>query len=51
MAQSEKALRMDANIWIYDANALFTGILGGVKTFPQTAGITNTSDSCEAYAK
>jgi phospholipase/lecithinase/hemolysin len=51
MAQSEKTLRTDTNIWIYDANALFSQILNNVKSFPQTAGITNTTDFCAAYAK
>lgn len=51
MAASEKALHTDTNIWIYDAQALFTEILGNVASFPQTAGITNTTDFCAAYAK
>ncbi|PNP47354.1 hypothetical protein TGAMA5MH_01170 [Trichoderma gamsii] len=50
MAKSEKALHTDSNIWIYDANALFTEILNNVKSFPQTAGITNTTHFCQAYA-
>ncbi|KAL6902705.1 hypothetical protein GGI43DRAFT_382884 [Trichoderma evansii] len=50
MAESEKVLHTDTNIWTYDANALFAKILDDVTSFPQTAGITNTTGFCAAYA-
>lgn len=48
LAKSEKALHTDTNIWIYDAQALFAKILDNVASFPQTAGITNTTGFCAA---
>lgn len=50
-AQNIKATHTDTNIWMFDANALFSEILNDVASFPQTAGITNTTDFCVAYEK
>ncbi|CAJ2505488.1 Uu.00g128820.m01.CDS01 [Anthostomella pinea] len=39
----------DANVWTYDANKLFTDVLNNPATYPQTAGIKNTTAYCDAY--
>ncbi|KAI2633344.1 hypothetical protein GGS21DRAFT_129912 [Xylaria nigripes] len=38
-----------ANVWIYDSNLLFGQILDDPTSHPETAGLKNTTDYCDAY--
>ncbi|KAL7928397.1 hypothetical protein V8C35DRAFT_333011 [Trichoderma chlorosporum] len=49
MAEDTKSNHADMNLWIFDANALFTQLLNNITSFPQTAGIKNTTQFCTAY--
>ncbi|KAI1435427.1 hypothetical protein GGR50DRAFT_694123 [Xylaria sp. CBS 124048] len=39
----------DTNVWVYDSNTVFNQILDDPTSFPQTAGLKNTTDYCAAY--
>ncbi|KAI1827067.1 hypothetical protein F4861DRAFT_536544 [Xylaria intraflava] len=37
------------NVWVYDSNTAFGQVLDDPTSFPQTAGLKNTTDYCDAY--
>ncbi|KAH8666516.1 hypothetical protein BX600DRAFT_539643 [Xylariales sp. PMI_506] len=43
------AHRGDVNVWVYDANAVFTRVLDHPASYPQTALYKNTTDYCVDY--
>ncbi|KAH6678458.1 hypothetical protein B0J14DRAFT_323102 [Halenospora varia] len=49
MTKSLKAAKPDVNIFIIDANQLFTKVLDNPKSFPQTASLKNTTAYCTSY--
>ncbi|KAI1338786.1 carbohydrate esterase family 16 protein [Xylariaceae sp. FL0016] len=39
----------EVNVWTYDSNASFGKVLDNPASYPQTAGLKNTTAYCEAY--
>jgi hypothetical protein len=51
MVSAIKKEKTDVNIFVVDANKVFSKVLDNPKSFKQTASYKNTTAYCDAYAK